>query len=81
MDYTLQGAAIGLQVSYINTLPESYEPKKPFYIKNTSQDLITLEVKPFHNNGYILTTVFPGWNPELIIAVRGNDSNFLQYGR
>lgn len=77
------GVDQSLQVSRIGNIPSgenfTLDMKKPFLIKNTSEENIIASVKLANMDGFIDTIFYPGWNPELVIEVVV-DSTFLQYG-
>lgn len=85
MDRNINGRPTSEQVSRVTALPAgnftlpitSY----PVLLKNITEYPISIEILPVDNEGkYIKTTIYPGWNPELIIGVKGVTVNTLQYG-
>lgn len=82
--YNLNQDGNSLQVSFLNNLPEGdFEVSKgnnPILIKNITEDILKLQVKLIRNDKYIETSLYPGWNPELIVGIKGVQSNTLQYG-
>lgn len=76
---------LSLQVSVIGNIPSlklplGILPKEVFLIKNLTDDILTLTVKPAGNDEFIETKVYPGWNPEIISEIQGAQENQLQYG-
>lgn len=53
---------------------------QPAVLKNITESIITLEVLPAGGTEYISTTVYPGWNCEIVTGVKGATENILQYG-
>lgn len=70
-----------LQVSRLLNVPAGeFEPGLMFLLKNITDENITVEVRPAGQEEYINTVLYPGWNVELVNAVRGVTDNTLQYG-
>lgn len=53
---------------------------QPAVLKNITESIITLEVLPAGGTEYISTTIYPGWNCEIVTGVKGATENILQYG-
>lgn len=43
---------------------------QPFLIKNDGTENVTLEVMPNHGTAYVSTVFQPGWNPEIVKAIK-----------
>lgn len=74
-----------LQVSKLKLLPagnfELPTGSKPVLVKNITEENITAEVTLKDSEGqYISTVIYPGWNPELIVGIKGVPANSLQVG-
>lgn len=74
-----------LQVSKLKLLPagnfELPTGSKPVLVKNITEENITTEVTLKDSEGqYISTVIYPGWNPELIVGIKGVPANSLQVG-
>ena len=41
-----------------------------FNIKNDTDSAVTLDIMPAGMDGYVTTRIDPGWNPEIVRAVR-----------
>lgn len=79
--FTLSGTQVSLQVSVIDDIPAGdFELGKIFLIKNNTEDNITVQILPAGQTNYISTTLYPGWNPEIVKGVKGVVDNTLQYG-
>ena len=76
----LQGMQNSLQVSIVKDIPKGdCEPGVIFLIKNNTEEDIQVTVIPAGQDDEIITTLYQGWNPELIKKVIGAPSG-LQYG-
>ena len=76
----LQGMQNSLQVSIVKDIPEGdFEPGVIFLIKNNTEEDIQVTVIPAGQDDEIITTLYQGWNPELIKKVIGAPQG-LQYG-
>lgn len=70
-----------LQVSRLLDVPAGeFEPGLMFLLKNITDENITVEIRPAGQEEYISTVLYPGWNVELVNAVKGVTDNTLQYG-
>lgn len=70
-----------LQVSRLLNVPAGeFEPGLMFLLKNITDENITVEIRPAGQEEYISTILYPGWNVELVNAVKGVTDNTLQYG-
>ena len=49
-------------------------------IKNITDDIIECQVKLVRNADYVTTALYPGWNLELVIAIKNVPAKSLQYG-
>lgn len=49
-------------------------------LKNILEENLTVEIRPAGQEEYIETVLYPGWNVELVNAVKGVTENTLQYG-
>lgn len=68
-----------LQIAHLKNISGDYRQMPPFVIKNLGEEAIELEVCMVSEpEDYIKTTFDPGWNPELIVAVK--DAENLQIG-
>lgn len=80
---SLNQKTVSPQVSVLNNVPEgdfSLPTGVYFLLKNITDEDITLEVKTADNKDFVSTKIYPGWNPELVIAVKGAPADSLQYG-
>lgn len=82
--YNQNGDPNSLQVSSIGDIPAGefsiVKGQYPFLVKNITQDEVTVQVKLCKMDTYVSTVLYPGWNPELIISIKGVPANTLQYG-
>lgn len=70
-----------LQVSRLLNVPAGeFEPGLMFLLKNITDENITVEIRPAGQEEYVSTVLYPGWNVELVNAVKGVTDNTLQYG-
>lgn len=73
-----------LQVSRLYDIPAgnwSLLPgANPVLVKNVTQDEVKVQVKLCGMDTFVSTVLYPGWNPELIIAINNVPANTLQYG-
>lgn len=73
-----------LQVSRLWLLPDGdfqlSRGSNPVLIKNITDNNITVEVLLKDSSEYVSTILYPGWNPELIIGIKGVPGNSLQAG-
>lgn len=44
----------------------------PFKIKNDNEEAVSLEVKPAGLGKWVLTNFHPGWNIEIVVAIKQN---------
>lgn len=70
-----------LQISKLNNVPAgNFEPGIMCLLKNITEDNISIEIRPAGQTEFITTILYPGWNVELVNAVKGVTANTLQYG-
>ena len=75
------GCANSLQVSVLQDIPEgNFSPGRPFVVKNITDDAILASVRPVNQENFVTTQIYPGWNPELLIAIEDVEADTLQYG-
>lgn len=75
------GCANSLQVSCLHDVPEGhFSPGVPFVVKNITEDPVTLSVRLANQDDFIVTTFYPGWNPELLIEIEDIPADTLQWG-
>lgn len=76
--------ANSLQVSKLYNVPAGNwslpDGAYPALIKNITGDEVKVQVKLYKGEDFISTVLYPGWNPELIIAIKNAPSNTFQYG-
>lgn len=76
-----RGTQNSLQISVLKDVPAGdFEPGIIFLLKNITDNTLTLQVKTACSKEYIETTIAPGWNPELLLGVKGVAATQLQYG-
>lgn len=70
-----------LQVSHIKNIDAAalIDFGRPVLIKNLSDKIVLLEVI-LADGSTVTTTMYPGWNPELVYGVKNVVANTLQYG-
>lgn len=82
--YNLNRDGNSLQVSLLKDIPagdfQISQGQNPALIKNITNTDLVLEVKLARNSDYVSTVFYPGWNPELVVAIKGVTENTLQYG-
>lgn len=82
--YNLNKDGNSLQVSSLRDVPagdfQIIQGENPALIKNITDSDLVLEVKLPRNKEYISTIFYPGWNPELVVAIKGVAEGTLQYG-
>ena len=82
--YNLNQDGNSLQVSVLEDIPagDFKVPKghDPVLIKNITDDIIECQVKLVKNADYVTTALYPGWNPELVVAINNVPAKSLQYG-
>lgn len=75
---------VSMQVSRLFSIPagdfEVTDRYYPVLIKNITDQNVTLEVLLADSSEYISTSIYPGWNPELIIGIKNVPGNTLQAG-
>nr|DAH00823.1 MAG TPA: hypothetical protein [Crassvirales sp.] len=49
-------------------------------LKNITEEPVTCQILPAGQTEYISTVLSVGWNPELVIGVKGAPADSLQYG-
>lgn len=70
-----------LQVSKLNNVPAgNFEPGIMCLLKNITEENLTVQVRPAGQADFVTTVLYPGWNVELVNAVKGVTANTLQYG-
>lgn len=77
--------SVSLQVSNLYTLPAGdyriSENEGPFLVKNITDQNITVQIELMDSKEkYITTVLYPGWNPELVVGIKGIPENSLQAG-
>lgn len=78
---TSQNVPTSIQVSILeNVLAGNNNFSRGVLIKNITDSELTLEVRLLGMNTFISTTIYPGWNPEIITEIKGVTVNTLQYG-
>lgn len=79
---TNQGKLVNsLQVSFLKDIPAGdFNPGIYFLVKNTTDENITAQIKLGSSKEFVSTVLYPGWNPELILEIKGVTANTLQYG-
>ena len=82
--YNLNQDGNSLQVSVLEDIPagDFKVPKGHDHvlIKNITDDIIECQVKLVKNADYVTTALYPGWNPELVVAIKNVPAKSLQYG-
>ena len=70
-----------MTIKSFGTIPEGeFDPGFSFYLKNNTDKPIQVNLTPDKGNDWVLTTLFPGWNNELVKAVQNAHLNTLLYG-
>lgn len=85
MDRNINGRPTSEQISKLAAIPAGNfilpNAAYPILLKNITDYPVTIQVLPIDNEGiYISTVLYPGWNPELVIGIKGAVANTLQYG-
>lgn len=85
MDRTINingdGKVESLQVSRISDLQAGdVEIGLTCLLKNITDENLTVQVRPAGQTDFVTTVLYPGWNVELVNAVKGVTANTLQYG-
>lgn len=88
--YNRANAANSLQISIMGKVEAVAEfsipngmgegGKEPFLLKNVTEDPITVEVVLAGMDEPITTTIYSGWNVELVKQVNNAEADTLQYG-
>ena len=86
--YNRANAANSLQISIMGkvkavaefSIPNGMGGKKPFLLKNVTEDPITVEVVLAGMDEPITTVLYSGWNVELVKQVNNAQADTLQYG-
>lgn len=86
--YNRANAANSLQISIMGnvaavaefSIPDGRGGKEPFLLKNITEDPITVEVVLAGMEEPITTTIYSGWNVELVKQVNNAVADTLQYG-
>lgn len=70
-----------LQVSRLQDVPAGdFNPGMMVLLKNITEENISISLKPAGQTDFVTTVLYPGWNVELVNAVKGVTANTLQYG-
>ena len=77
-----QGGNINsLQVSVLRDVPAGdFNPGICFLVKNITEGSIELSVRPAGQADFVTTVIYPGWNPEIYVEIKGVTADTLQYG-
>lgn len=86
--YNRANAANSLQISIMGnvaavaefSISDGMGDKKPFLLKNITEDSIQVEVVLAGMEEPITTTIYSGWNVELVKQVNNAVADTLQYG-
>lgn len=86
--YNRANAANSLQISIMGkveavaefSIPNGMGSKEPFLLKNITEDPIQVEVVLAGMEEPITTTIYSGWNVELVKQVNNAVADTLQYG-
>lgn len=79
--YNADSKIASLQVSRIgNVAAGDTEFGITVLLKNITEEPITCQILPAGQTDYISTVLSVGWNPELVIGVKGAPADSLQYG-
>ena len=76
------GIDITSQISKLGVIPiNGFEPNFTFLIKNNTDSNLLVNIKLANNEEYIITTIYPGWNPEICSGINYLGSlGDLQFG-
>lgn len=81
------GDVVSAQISVLGELDLSkgnFKPKAPVCLKNEGDTNVALEVRlmGMGEGAFIKTTFYPGWNPEIIVEIKGTSlvNNRLLWG-
>lgn len=75
------GIVNSLQVSRLINIPAgNFNMGRYFLIKNITDNNIKIQVRPAGQSEFIETTLYPGWNPELVYEIKNVSVNTLQAG-
>ena len=75
------GIVNSLQVSCLHDIPEgNFNPGRPVVIKNITDDAVECSVRLVNQDDFVITQIYPGWNPELIAEIEDVPAQTLQYG-
>lgn len=82
---TMLNVKESLQVSYLGAFISTGKRQigVPFLIKNITDNILNVEIRPASSEEWITTTIYPGWNPEICIGVNISDETIqaaIQYG-
>lgn len=91
MDKTLQVQKIltksnqvaSIQIAYMAAVPETpFAVESGFLIKNDSDEPVELEVSLLNMapNEFVTTSFEPGWNPEIVRAIKSGDVSNIKWG-
>lgn len=80
---TKSNAIASIQIAYmaeVASLP--FERESGFLIKNDSEDPVELEVSlvGMATNEFVTTIFDPGWNPEIVRAIKSGDVTNIKWG-
>lgn len=74
------GVLNSVQVSVLKNIPTGhFKPGVVFLIKNNTDSDLELTIVPAGQNEQVTTTIYSGWNPELVKEII-NAPYGLQYG-
>lgn len=75
------GVVNSLQVSCLQDIPQgNFNPGRAVVIKNITDDAIECSVRLVNQENFVVTQIYPGWNPELIAEIEDVEEGTLQYG-
>ena len=75
------GAVNSLQVSCLENVPQGNSNfGRGVLLKNITDSEISVSVKLLNNKNSILTILYPGWNPEIVVEITNAPANSLQFG-
>ncbi len=78
--YTLDGAQIGAQISQVKSTSDSATANWEglgFYVKNNTDEPISLYVQYLNNEDFIRTSFFPGWNCDIIKEIAASKTGII----
>ncbi len=78
---TRTGENTSLQITHLQDASGDFSlDGVEFLIKNNTGAKIELQVKCAKDDEYVTTTIYPGWNPEIVSAIKGAPSTGIQIG-